>query len=422
MKRYNSIQEIKTEVVKLLNERRALINVDQDKFKPNTVEKGERLTVTVTYDGITIMTVMPFISNVMVKGQHQARGMLSVRALDDDYWYDNEDLDAVIFVDEYLRCQFQKKLMTFDKLLDILLPLEDTDKIKRIREELEKISFKNAKVKFDTYTFKYVVEGDIHSFLCQKNSIVYTGGIQKKRFFKYMFFDTYVKILKSKKIRMNSIVSMNDSSEMFYLGDYLCNAYEDERRKLLYPQLRYFHEDCMRNNKLVKYKNNLIGCFSEKEDDALMWRLYGDDGKGVCVEFEIENDSLKPVLYLDEKNQNAKLLKELAERMKNNGITLSYKDLSKYHFYTKSQQFGYEGEWRIVRYASDEELEVANYDGLISLYKDYSFEELGLKPTNVYLGANIAYKDVNVPLLVDLSKRELKVKHVKKSVVESLRV
>ena len=108
--------------------------------------------------------------------------------------------------------------------------------------------------------------------------------------------------------------------------------------------------------------------------------------------------------------------------MKNEGITLYYKDLSKYHFYTKSQQFQYEGEWRIVKEASDEELSVANYDGLVCLYKDYEFEELGLKPVMLYWGANLAYKDVNVPLLADLSKRELNVQHVMMSDVESLRV
>ena len=217
-------------------------------------------------------------------------------------------------------------------------------------------------------------------------------------------------------------MSMNDSSETFYLGDFLCKAYEDERRKVLHPKSRYFQDGGLRKKKVVEYKNNLIGCFSDKRDDALMWRLYGDGGKGVCLEFQIENDSLKPVLYLDEKNQKVKKLTEVASKLKNEGITLYYKDLSKYHFYTKSQQFQYEGEWRIVKEASDEELSVANYDGLVCLYKNYEFEELGLKPVMLYLGANLAYKDVNVPLLADLSKRELNVRHVMMSDVESLRV
>ena len=75
-----------------------------------------------------------------------------------------------------------------------------------------------------------------------------------------------------------------------------------------------------------------------------------------------------------------------------------------------------------MKEVNDNELDVANYGGLVSLYKDFPFDELGLKPTMVYLGANLAYKDVNVPLLVDLSKRELNVRNVMMSQVESLRV
>lgn len=422
MKQYYSIFEIKAEIVRLLQERLTLINVDQNKYKLEDVENGERLTVKVTYDGINVMSVRPYISNVVENGRLQVRGMFGLRAVFDDYWYDNDDLNTDVFVDEYLRCQFQNESTTFDKLLDVLLPLADEGNMKRICNELEKIGFKDGKVKFDTFTYKYVVEGDIHSFLYDNNADGSIGDIQKKRFFKYMSFNTYIEMLKSKKIRLNSIMSMNDSSETFYLGDYLCKAYEDDRRKVLHPKSWYFQDGGLRKKKVVEYKNNLIGCFSEKKDDALMWRLYGDGGKGVCVEFQVENDSLKPVLYLDEKNQKSKQLTEVASNLKNGGITLYYKDLSNYHFYTKSQQFQYEGEWRILKEACDEELGVANYDGLVSLYKDYPFEELGLKPVFVYLGANIAYKDVNVPLLVDLSKRELNVRNVMMSDVESLRV
>lgn len=423
MKHYNSIQEIRTEVVKLLQERIALINVDQNNYKLSEDEKGERRLVSVIYDGIKILTVEPFISNVRENGHLQVMGMFSIRAVFDDYWYDNDDIDTNIFVDEYLRCQFQNQKITFDKLLDILMPLADEGKVKRIYEELDKIGFKDVSVNYDTYGYKYVVEGDIHTFLYNDNNIENTyEDFQKKRFFKYMSFNTYIEMLKSRKMRLNSIMSMNDSSETFYLGDYLCKAYDDERRKVLHPESHYFQDGGLRKKKVVEYKNNLIGCFSEKEDDALMWRLYGDGGKGVCLEFQIENKSLKPVLYLDEKNRKVKQLTEVAGRLKNDGITLYFKDLSKYHFYTKSRYFRDEGEWRILKETDDEELEVENYDGLICLFKDYPFEELGLKPTILYLGANLAYKDVNVPLLVDLSKRYLKVRNVMMSQVDSLRV
>ena len=149
------------------------------------------------------MSVRPFISNVVENGKLQVSGMFSLRAVYDDYWYDNDDLDTDIFVDEYLRCQFQNESTTFDKLLDILLPLANEDKVRKINEELEKISFRDAVVKYDTFTYKYVVEGDIHSFLFEEsNEDGVVVDTRKKWFFKYMSFNTYIEMLKSKKIRL----------------------------------------------------------------------------------------------------------------------------------------------------------------------------------------------------------------------------
>ena len=418
MRRYNTTQEIKAEVLRLLQERLARIDMDRERY--DVAAEGDGIVV--SYSGVKILAVTPFISNVVENGQRQVRGMFSLRAVYDDYWYDNDDLWAGVFVDEYMECQFLNKRTSFVSLLDVLLPLADDGKVEKIRTELEKIGFEKDTVRFDTYTYKYVVEGDIRSFLYEDGHEDTADAGGKRRFFKYMSFNTYIEMLKSRKMRLNSIMSMNDSSETFYLGDYLCRAYEDERRKVLHPKSRYFQDGGLRKNKVVEYKNNLIGCFSEKRDDALMWRLYGDGGKGVCLEFQIDNDSLKPVLYLDEQNQKVKQLIEVATRLKNEGITLHYKDLSNYHYYTKSRYYRDECEWRIVQEAGDGELQVANYGGLICLYKDYAFEELGLTPTMVYLGANMTYKDVNVPLLTDLSKRQLGVKHVMMSDVESLRV
>ena len=58
-KRYNTTQEIKAEVVRLLQERLELINVDQDKYMLDGVEDDEKQVVTVIYDGIKMMTVRP---------------------------------------------------------------------------------------------------------------------------------------------------------------------------------------------------------------------------------------------------------------------------------------------------------------------------------------------------------------------------
>ena len=402
MRRFGNAQEIKTEVTRLIEDRLSLISVDREKYEIEEATNGKGETITVRYNGSSLMTIRPFISNFVENGRRMVRGAISIKAVFDDYWYNNYDLNENIFVDEYMRCQLGNESTTFDNLLNILLPLADEEKTKRIYSELETMGWKEATVKFDTYTYKYVVEGDIRSFLDdgeEKSS----ADVAKKRYYKYMSFNTFIEILKSKKMRLNSIMSMNDSSETFYLGDYLCKAYEDERRTVLHPKSKYFGDEGLRNSKVVEYKNMLIGCFSEKADDALMWRLYGDGGR-------------------DENNQKARQLMELVRMLKNEGISLYYKDLANYQFYTKSHNYRDEGEWRIMKEAGNGELKFASYGGLVTFYRDYDFEELGLKPVAVWLGANLAYKDVNVPLLTDLSKRELGVVYVKKSRVESLRV
>lgn len=159
MRRYNTTLEIKAEILGLLQERMARIDVDQEKYIVAEQNDG----IIVCYDGIRILNVTPFISNVVVNGQRQVSGMFSLRVVHDDYWYDNDDLDTDVFVDEYLECQFQNQRMTFDKLLDVLMPLAKDDKVKIIYEALDNIGFKDASVKFDTFTYKYVVEGDIYS-------------------------------------------------------------------------------------------------------------------------------------------------------------------------------------------------------------------------------------------------------------------
>ena len=80
-KRYNTTLEIKAEVVRLLQERLTLINVDRDKYMLDGVEVDEKQAVIVIYDGIKMMTVRPFISNVVENGKIQVRGMFSVRAV-----------------------------------------------------------------------------------------------------------------------------------------------------------------------------------------------------------------------------------------------------------------------------------------------------------------------------------------------------
>ena len=46
------------------------------------------------------------------------------------------------------------------------------------------------------------------------------------------------------------------------------------------------------------FRNNCrIACFSEKNDDILMWAHYADSNKGICIKFEVEDKYFVKVKY-----------------------------------------------------------------------------------------------------------------------------
>lgn len=79
-------------------------------------------------------------------------------------------------------------------------------------------------------------------------------------------------LLKDGKQNMCSIVCMNDKSEENYADDKV-------GLKVAVKSTLLDNNNC--------YIMSLMP--EEKSDDLTMWRLYGDDAKGVCVNYEIEN-------------------------------------------------------------------------------------------------------------------------------------
>ena len=90
-----------------------------------------------------------------------------------------------------------------------------------------------------------------------------------------------------------------------------------------------------------------IACLSELDDSLLMWAHYANNHKGFCVEYELLeiNKQLQftpiPVIYSNEKvlvrSLFPKSLKESSIKMVADGLS------------TKSTEWSYEKEWRIIR-------------------------------------------------------------------------
>lgn len=100
----------------------------------------------------------------------------------------------------------------------------------------------------------------------------------------YCSSETLIKILQGKSLRLSDITKSNDSKEISFLYE----KYLEWSRKEN-PELKD-NSSCLFFNKYL-FDNQLsqtiifVSCFSTNEDDLYMWSQYGDNGKGVFIEF-----------------------------------------------------------------------------------------------------------------------------------------
>lgn len=125
-------------------------------------------------------------------------------------------------------------------------------------------------------------------------------------------------------------------------------------------------------------KSTLISCFCEKFDSAYMWGVYGEYGKGICIEYDYQEMAelakhnemkLCPVLYRNEYANAESLFIEY----KKTGETFN----TNYLATIKSMEWKQENEWRII----------GNTD------KNKGENIRLIKPTCIYLGPYIDKKN-----------------------------
>ena len=177
------------------------------------------------------------------------------------------------------------------------------------------------------YSFSKV-ESEQNFFL----SIV--GGVDpKNKVYRYVSLDTLFNMLNTGKYRMSGIVGMNDKSEK-----------------------NYFDDNCpigTSGSSVRELNDTYLSSCCALEDDLTMWRLYGDDGKGVCLEFEVlppekrlGNFILANVSYAEERDKGKhKILNMLTELNKSN---LRFSELYKWKHFFKPYEYKVEEEIRLM--------------------------------------------------------------------------
>lgn len=414
------IKETYDNVKNCVCQRLTRINFNADLFKleENASGNGEPYLV-VSYDSKAYLIIRPYRRSYRnLSGQLCLRTSISLIRKDDAAWYNKEYKTVTVSVNENMVWKVDKKEYDTDTFLNHFLPVMDEQVCEIIKNDLSTLDFSIDDILFDTMNQRYVLNVDFLDFLNPKTD--YKGP--ELVLCKYMSLDTFLCIAQSNSIRLNSVVSMNDSSESFFLGDYLCNAYDDVRRKNIDFDFYQKYPDALRFSKIIEHKNYLIMSLTNRIDDAMMWRLYGDNGRGVCLCFRVPTDLVKPIIYISEKNEKLNSLKNIVSRWRDKNINVTFGAIDKYMFFTKSLQFEYEDEYRILKVCADDDLKIAKYGNLISFYNDYKISELAIKPASLYIGSNLPNRDVNYPLLVDIAKRLLHVFAVNNSSVDQLRV
>lgn len=152
---------------------------------------------------------------------------------------------------------------------------------------------------------------------------------------RYTSFDTLFATLYNKKFRMNGICGMNDKSEIDYVENFI---YKNNKKGDM-DEIKNI------NNTFI-----LSCCDIKKKDNLTMWRLYGDDAKGVNLIFDIKNKDVND-FYFAKVIYDTKilsLLREIVTIFKKLHCNFIFKKLYYYKHFFKPNNYEEEQEIRLL--------------------------------------------------------------------------
>ena len=179
----------------------------------------------------------------------------------------------------------------------------------------------------DCYFLRQNIETEITDPFLVKDEI-------DKEVVKYTSIQTILATLISGKMRINSIVGMNDKTETNFMIDIIKNFRESIEKE---------------GDEYILANRKFITSFSGKKDDLNMWRLYGDNARGVCLVFSLksqQDSSLRKIKYVAEEDELILKINRLMISLKKKNINFCFnKMLSNLHF-IKHKDYVDEDEYR----------------------------------------------------------------------------
>ena len=149
-----------------------------------------------------------------------------------------------------------------------------------------------------------------------------------EEFCRYTSLDSLMSMINSMSYQMCGIAGMNDKSETDYF-DKKCGKQD-------LPSVS------VRN-----YNNVYLSSGTSLKDDLTMWRLYGDDGQGVCLVFDVNPSSnfyMANVDYAEDvkSHKQVEFIKAIIEK------GLSFNNLNAWKHFFKPSEYNIEQEIRLI--------------------------------------------------------------------------
>ena len=104
---------------------------------------------------------------------------------------------------------------------------------------------------------------------------------------RYTTLNSTLRIIDTKKNSLCSIVCMNDKSECFYVDKYLYDNAPEKLSEMSTARVRELNSNFIMSCSNINMKDNLT-----------MWRMYGDEAKGVCLEYDVDSDFINHHFFM----------------------------------------------------------------------------------------------------------------------------
>ena len=228
---------------------------------------------------------------------------------------------------------------TFGEWMQLIVKEPDEAETQRqiVIEQISKlygIQLAQEQILYDPAANCYLLKEDAERTVLSNLKPEAAGDIEEIA--KYTSFESLIAILESGKMRMNNIVSMNDKTEADFLGDVIRNYKEDYEQE--YDEYLFADKE-------------FITSFTSRIDDLDMWRLYGDNARGVCMVFGRDarkGDDLYRIRYIDPQGEDIVKVSELMDNLKKKGVKFRLNGLQKNRHFLKHVDYRAEEESRLL--------------------------------------------------------------------------